>query len=56
MQLVFMLSQFDANSYTYLCARVKDHTYVTVLLPAIDIPGNDMVVLPDRPEPRAAEE
>jgi len=30
MQLVFMLSQFDANSYTYLCARVKDRTYVTV--------------------------
>jgi len=25
-----MLSQFDANSYTYLCARVKDHTYVTI--------------------------
>ena len=25
-----MLSQFDANSYTYLCARVKDRTYVTI--------------------------
>ena len=24
MQLVFMLSQFDANSYTYLCARVNE--------------------------------
>ena len=31
MQLVFMLSQFDANSYTYLCARVKDRTYVTLV-------------------------
>ena len=31
MQLVFILSQFDANSYMYLCARDKDRTYVTVL-------------------------
>jgi len=32
MQLVFILSQFDVNSYMYLCARVRDHTYVTVLV------------------------
>ena len=35
MQLVFMLSQFDANSYTYLCARVKDRTYVTLVLRSV---------------------
>ena len=30
MQLVSMLSQFAANSYTYLCARAIDHAYVTI--------------------------
>ena len=32
MQLVFMLSQFAANSYMYLCTRVIDHTYVTLVV------------------------
>jgi len=35
MQLVFMLSQFDVNSYTYLCARVKERTYVTIQMPQV---------------------